>query len=347
MTLFNDLTLRIAQLITARLTEAGRAKLVRDSIPIENLVTHLPKHLLTDFTLRAAARLSLPSIAVTGSLGTFAGNPSDTVILRRYALAGTWAPRLQSSVFDRVFHEHQGTLIDVGANIGLTCIPAVGRHAGVRSIAIEADPGNFKLLLNNIDLNSARDRVEALNLAAHSCFSTLDFELSNTNFGDHRIRLGDQPALVQALQNEDQRHTITVNAAPLDAVIDIEKLVHPVVMKVDTQGAEPLVFEGARRLLGHIDCLVVEFSPYTLARAGQSIDSFFLHLDRFDTGFILPSEDGDPGLATADAPLPALKPMRELVDQCRLAALKVDPDIYFDLVLFPSRQQPEIRTSTP
>ena len=54
-------------------------------------------------------------------------------------------------------------LYDIGANIGVTCIPAVNRGLVNQAVAIEPEPESFKLLKLNINLN---------NLEKKFCFSS-------------------------------------------------------------------------------------------------------------------------------------------------------------------------------
>ena len=80
-------------------------------------------------------------------------------------------------------------LYDIGANIGVTCIPAVNRGLVKRAIAVEPEPENFKLLKLNIILNNLEDKIETLNYALSSeSDKFLNLEISNDNSGDHRIR---------------------------------------------------------------------------------------------------------------------------------------------------------------
>ena len=50
-------------------------------------------------------------------------------------------------------------LIDIGANIGPICIPAVKRNYVKQAIAIEPGPDNARLLRANVALNSLHDRI--------------------------------------------------------------------------------------------------------------------------------------------------------------------------------------------
>lgn len=319
----------IAKAICSSLSPAGRAIVVRDSIPMQDLADNLPQGLLKVLLLETARKLNLSSIRVSGQYGEIEGSPYDKVILRQYALTGTWSPRFQTEIIDRAFRVTEGTFVDVGANIGLTAIPAVNNHP-ITCFALEPDPVNFSFLQRNIEINGLVGKIKPFNMAAYDSETQLDFELSPDNLGDHRIRPNDSKPLVVSRQQEEGRKVIKIIALPLDTILAAEPLTHPLVIKIDTQGSEPMVFRGARSLLKQADCLVVEFSPYTLARAGCDEEDFFRELKDFAFGYILSLDHDDS--ASTDTPSPILE-FDEIVTKCRSIALNKHPDNYFDLVL--------------
>ena len=324
--------LAVARWLFHQLGIADRVSIARDLLDPRDLAQLLPPAMLVSIAFNLTDRTPIRSLGVAGSYGLIEGSVSDQVILREYAQSGTWSPQLQDTVIADIFGERQGTFIDVGANIGLTSIP-VARHHGVKCIAIEPDPANYKYLKNNISTNGLEDLIDTLNCAAYDGDATLDFELSADNFGDHRIRTHDKQPLVVAHQAEDARATIKIQAYALDALISDERLKHPVLMKVDTQGSEPMVFKGAQRILLQVDCLVVEFSPYTLARAGYTAGDFFAWLPDFDFAKLM-SFDKHTGLdGLQDKELT----MAEIRQICTARMSDINPDVYFDIGFYRNR----------
>ena len=63
---------------------------------------------------------------------------------------------------------------------------------------------------------------------------------------------------------EHKRRTIEVEALPLDDAAGEAQ--QPLVIKIDTQGAEPYVFAGGREVIGRAGLLVSEFWPYGIAQ---------------------------------------------------------------------------------
>src|SRR5262249_5318874 len=154
------------------------------------------------------------------------------------------------------------TLVEVGANIGIVCIPAVKRRIARRAIAIEPVPTNCRLLRANIVLNGVEDRIAThqIALGAESNTSVL-FELSPDNSGDHRVHLGASGGL----QGEGARQTIELPSTRYD---DLVPALDPATTLIwmEAQGAEGHILQGAPRALDRRTPLLVEFCPYLIER---------------------------------------------------------------------------------
>jgi len=240
---------------------------VRQRIFEELLECHaMPHDMRYDALVRLAAACNVEDLAVRGAAGLIRGSARDRAILKQYALHHIWAGRT-IGFCERFFAGSGGTYIDVGANIGLTVIP-IGKLTGVRCIGIEAEPRNFRYLEENVSHAGIADRTVLRHLAVFSQSTTIDLEIATSNLGDHRIRVGTPKV---ALQAEDQRTTVAVDARPLDDIVgEIDPafacLAGKLAVKIDVQGAEPFVFEGGRKVLGGAGLVIVEYSPYYMAR---------------------------------------------------------------------------------
>lgn len=166
-------------------------------------------------------------------------------------------------------------LIDVGANIGTVCLSALTNNLCNTAIAIEPDPINFKLLDLNIKLNGLNIRIQVYNYALSdgNCCQ-MEFELSKTNFGDHRLRFQTMPGNF----DESQRETIFVNTKMLDSLVSIGS--PNTILFMDTQGSEGLVLKGATNLLNKRIPIVTEFWPYGLNR----LSCFHEFIDAINNG---------------------------------------------------------------
>lgn len=156
-------------------------------------------------------------------------------------------------------------LIDVGANIGTVCIPAVKRGIFKSAIAIEPEPFNYSILKANIHLNGLDQRISTFNIALGAkAGEELVFELSDSNYGDHRVRLSTEPGL----HGEINRATIVVQSEPFDKICS-ELNKNDAVIWMDTQGYEGFILSGAKSALAAGIPLIVEFWPYGMSRLGS------------------------------------------------------------------------------
>ena len=159
----------------------------------------------------------------------------------------------------------QKLLIDIGANIGTICIPAIKRGYFESAVAIEPDPLNYKLLTTNILLNDLQASVSPRNTAlGNQANKVLRFELSEENHGDHRVRVTDETG--DAGYDEGNRKIIDVLSTTLDSLFQEQKLDVGMIW-MDTQGYEGFILEGGSRVLNAGLPLVTEFWPYGMDRA--------------------------------------------------------------------------------
>lgn len=197
-----------------------------------------------------------------GAYGAFEGDPGDSVVFGTYRRTGAWSPQLVSLIAERLFAGGPGTLLDVGANIGLIAIPVLER-CRARCLAFEPEPTNLRLLQRNVHRHGFEARVEIHGVALDAEPGRTMLALSEENSGDHRLM---RPHCAAA----HGCACVEVAAARLDDVLEARKLEPPVVMKVDCQGAEARVLRGARASLARVDHLVIEYWPAGLLHMGDS-----------------------------------------------------------------------------
>lgn len=146
------------------------------------------------------------------------------------------------------------TVVDIGANVGSICIPAVTRGFASNAIAIEPEPLNFELLKANCLLNGVTDSIDchAAALGAESS-GTLLLEMNSGNFADHRIAVthGDSRGWENSVEVPQMR--LDDLAGDLDPLTDI--------LWMDVQGYEGFVLDGAPVTMDKLVPLVMEFWP--------------------------------------------------------------------------------------
>lgn len=128
-----------------------------------------------------------------------------------------------------------GHFVDVGANYGYYSLLWAGARYGNTVTAIEAFSLNVKFLEENALLNKQSDRITILNLALGRKKEKMTFDLvekTQTTWG--------------GLSNSSQRG-FEVEVVPLDSVCDPQKTIN--LLKIDVEGAEAWVLQGASKLL--------------------------------------------------------------------------------------------------
>jgi len=171
----------------------------------------------------------------------------------------------------------QGTVVDIGANIGVISIGMLHTGEFARAIAIEPEPRNFALLERNVRQNQLDEAMLCLPVAVSDRQGSVEFELSADNFGDHRVRTTDRAASDADAFGETRRRVIAVPARGLDdllAELPADRTRDIALVWMDVQGHEGHVLRGARQLLSRGVPVVAEFWPYGLARSGTSRAEF-------------------------------------------------------------------------
>jgi FkbM family methyltransferase len=181
------------------------------------------------------------------------GDQYISEVIRR---TGVWEP-MTTQIVSALLRPGD-TFLDIGANIGWYSALAarlVGESGTV--VAIEPDPVNCQLLLRN----TARfPQVSVRNVALADQPGQLLLARSASNLGDHRLA---------TTVTKSERETVTVHVETLDSLAMIEEFdVSKIrVVKIDTQGAETLIFRGAKQFVRALPAscgLVVEFAPNLL-----------------------------------------------------------------------------------
>src|SRR5665213_2414157 len=175
----------------------------------------------------------------------------------------------------------QPIAMDIGAHLGLFTAELAGRgFAQVHSF--EPAAPTFAKLKANIDSSpSARKAVKLNCLAVGPTVGTVEFKLEQDSPATNHVRLDstDKNFSDTALQGTVQLVPMTT----LDRYCEDHEIRHIDLLKMDTEGLEPYVLDGAQELLrnGRISMIVLECCPYALKRAGTSVaglhDRLLLH----------------------------------------------------------------------
>ena len=166
-----------------------------------------------------------------------------------------------------------GVMLDLGANIGRTSVVRV-LLGDVRLVyAAEPEPANYACLVRNTREHRLRGFVLPDNVAIAAIRG--EARLRRSRFiGGHRL-LGREP--------KDNEETFTVETWPLDEWTVHVGVEHDAItlVKVDTQGAEVGVLQGATGLLARRRAAwQIEVDPGLLKAAGNTMTDLLALLER-------------------------------------------------------------------
>jgi FkbM family methyltransferase len=172
-------------------------------------------------------------------------------------------------------HSH---CIDVGSNFGYyTCLMARFCPSG-RVIAIEADEHVCALSRDNIAINGFGGLAEAIHAAASDSCSRLTLHRRRTRSAN--TSLAKMPDDFVARMGEPPSEPFDVVGLRIDDLLPrFDGRVD--FIKIDVEGAEPLVLRGAREMVRcnpHLT-IVMEWSPGQIEAAGFDVAAFLTELD--------------------------------------------------------------------
>ena len=160
------------------------------------------------------------------------------------------------------------TFVDIGANIGhlsLFAATLVGEQGKV--YAFEPHPKTFSFFKQNIELNNMT------NIRANNC--GLAEKEGVLNFTDSRS--DDQNFILQ-----ESTSGVTVEVKTLDSCLPLEKIN---LLKVDTEGYEKFVFQGATKTLTNTEMVYFETNENNCQRFNYSVSDLLDLLSGFGFNF--------------------------------------------------------------
>jgi FkbM family methyltransferase len=163
--------------------------------------------------------------------------------------------------------------VDVGANIGfLTVLSSILVGPTGRVVAFEPDAENLVRLRANLAHNDCQN-VTIIEKAVTNQVGEVEFFINAGNSGGNAIwNIGEWP---RYLEMHGTPTRVAIPATTLDAEWERLALPAPKAIKIDVEGAEQRVLEGARELLARHEppFIVAELHPFGLEQLGCSQES--------------------------------------------------------------------------
>ena len=152
------------------------------------------------------------------------------------------------------------TFVDVGANVGSYSLRIAQqyRHQNVKVIAIEAHAGNFRALCRNIQCNNFEEIIQPIHMAVSNYKGKVSlYERSHdgSRVDSEMYSVCKDRVIGSYNILHPSGYSSEVECDTLDNILINDKVD---VIKVDVEGAEIMVLEGATETLKRIRRLVVE-----------------------------------------------------------------------------------------
>lgn len=183
-------------------------------------------------------------------------NLRDSLALDLFA-NGAYEPSTVAWITDHL--PKNGTLLDIGSNIGTVGLPVARRRSDARVVCVEASPSVFAYLDRNIRVNGLAERVSARHcVVSASDASHVSFYSPEEGYGRGSM----SPVFTQAAEQiANLRLDDLVRSLPSE----------PDLLKIDVEGFEKQVIEGGIGFLrGRSPKLVFEFCDWAEQLAGNS-----------------------------------------------------------------------------
>jgi FkbM family methyltransferase len=192
------------------------------------------------------------------------------VIGRHITKYGTHEPAMTGWIARHLASSPEGIVVDVGANMGWHAIHAARHRAVETVVAFEPDSFNTWLLDRNLSINHVDNVVVcACAVGARSGIAKLH-RYKSSNLGRH------------SLIADYGRGTKLVPVRDLDGALDNLHLGDRriLLLKIDVEGYEPAVIDGAGRALIRADVVILEYTPRLSHDGGLSVERMIDRLQR-------------------------------------------------------------------
>lgn len=166
-----------------------------------------------------------------------------------------------------------GTVIDVGANRGQFAVFAARRFPQARLICFEPLPRARAKLQRAL---GTLDRVRLSEVAVGAANEDREFHVAAADDSSSLLPIGERQR--EAFPGTRERTTIVVQVRRLDDVLTTADFVGPVLLKIDVQGGELGVLQGAEQILQSIDAVLVEASFVELYTGQPLVDEVWGNL---------------------------------------------------------------------
>jgi FkbM family methyltransferase len=184
---------------------------------------------------------------------------------------GVYKQYFEAGPIDRLreFVPSGSLVIDVGANVGFFSLRfAKWVGEGGKVMSIEPEDRNYDSMMSALKREGLLNRVDALKAVAAAVPGMALLEINPLHPADHKL--------------SQDGSGLPVKAVVLDDLVQDKSDLRVSLIKIDVQGAEMLVLEGASGILKATGpALFVELHEVGLKRFGTSVAAILAHLSHY------------------------------------------------------------------
>jgi len=180
---------------------------------------------------------------------------------------GVHEPGLTNFLLNTFANATGSNFIDAGANIGyFSCLLSKLAGSTGKVLAIEPEPQNRQLLENNLRTN------RLTNVVVHAC--ALGARNASARMGLYKAANRGRHSLVDL---DSCKSFLEVPVRTLDDLVreSAPRVKSWALMKIDVEGYEAFVFEGAAETLSRTEILAMEYAPSYWKKAGVDSGAIF------------------------------------------------------------------------
>ena len=204
-------------------------------------------------------------------------NTQDLSLAPHILLDGYWE-RWITNVFLSLVKPGM-SVVDIGANIGYYSLLA--RHnigAKGRLVCFEANKELAEIVFNNLMINGFIENSIIENKAVYSENTTLEFSIYEKFLGSSSLWTDEKHVAAY----HDTIKKVQVEAVSLDNYFESNTKID--FIKIDAEGAEAYILEGARRVIHENKniTIMMEFAPMLINKCYGSVASFYENIKKMD-----------------------------------------------------------------
>ena len=189
-----------------------------------------------------------------------------------------WDPETLKFFLEKCDKSASPFIIDIGANTGCYCLlPIINRK--IFCFAFEPNPETYRLLKENIILNDICDNIQTLPIALSNTVGEMILKIPSSGIASGLACLG-------IPKRFKEWREISVPTDTLDNVVARSKIQDIGLIKIDTEGCELFVLEGAKNCIHKFKPdILVEFEEQNTAQFGYHPDSIRILLESWGYAF--------------------------------------------------------------